>query len=59
MGAIYLDDLQLERGYAPWKAYRRSKLAMLILALELERQSDTHGWGLLTAHGWASLVCAD
>ena len=45
-GEICLDDLQLEREYTPLKAYSQSKLAMLIFALELQRQSDTHGWGL-------------
>jgi len=45
-GEIHLDDLQLERGYTPLKAYSQSKLAMLIFALELQRRSDAHGWGL-------------
>jgi NAD(P)-dependent dehydrogenase (short-subunit alcohol dehydrogenase family) len=45
-GEIQLEDLQLEKGYTPLKAYSQSKLAMLIFALELQRQSDTNGWGL-------------
>jgi NAD(P)-dependent dehydrogenase (short-subunit alcohol dehydrogenase family) len=56
-GFIDFDDLQGERRYAPWKAYCQSKLAMLIFALELQRRSDRHGWGLtsLAAHpGWAA-----
>jgi NAD(P)-dependent dehydrogenase (short-subunit alcohol dehydrogenase family) len=48
MGDIYLNDLQLERGYTPLKAYSQSKLAMLIFALELHRRSDTGAWGLLS-----------
>ncbi len=45
-GEIRLDDLQLERGYTPLKAYSQSKLAMLIFAMELQRQSDANRWGL-------------
>jgi NAD(P)-dependent dehydrogenase (short-subunit alcohol dehydrogenase family) len=48
-GAIHFDDLQLERGYFPWKAYCQSKLAMLIFALELQRRSNLYGWGLISA----------
>jgi len=46
-GEISLDDLQLEDGYTPLKAYSQSKLAMLIFALELQRQSDAQRWGLV------------
>lgn len=51
-GAIHLDDLQLEHGYTPVKAYRQSKLAMLIFAQELQRRSDNGAWGLqsMAAH---------
>jgi NAD(P)-dependent dehydrogenase (short-subunit alcohol dehydrogenase family) len=45
-GEIFLDDLQLENGYTPLKAYSQSKLAMLIFGAELQRRSDAHGWGL-------------
>ncbi len=48
-GQIYLDNLQLEREYTPLKAYSQSKLAMLIFALELQRQSDAHGWGIMAS----------
>lgn len=47
-GAIHFDDLQWERAYKPWGAYAQSKLAMLMFALELQRRSDTAGWGLLS-----------
>lgn len=47
-GKIHFDDLQLQRGYTPNKAYGQSKLAMLMFALELQRRSDAHGWGLLS-----------
>ncbi len=46
-GVIDFADLQAERSYRPWKAYTQSKLAMLIFAIELQRRSDTHGWGLM------------
>ena len=48
-GDIHFDDLQLERSFDAWKAFCQSKLAMLIFALELQRRSDAHGWGLLSA----------
>jgi NAD(P)-dependent dehydrogenase (short-subunit alcohol dehydrogenase family) len=48
-GEVYLNNLQLERDYTPLKAYSQSKLAMLIFAMELQRQSDAHGWGLLAS----------
>jgi NAD(P)-dependent dehydrogenase (short-subunit alcohol dehydrogenase family) len=47
-GRIRFDDLQWERGYSPWAAYSQSKLANLMFALELQRRSDAHGWGLLS-----------
>jgi NAD(P)-dependent dehydrogenase (short-subunit alcohol dehydrogenase family) len=37
-GKIHFDDLQLEKKYSPWAAYRQSKLANLMFALELERR---------------------
>ena len=55
-GRIALDDLQTERPYDGWKAYRQSKLAMLIFARELQRRADLHHWRVrsVAAHpGWA------
>ena len=48
-GKIDFDDLQARQGYKPFKAYGQSKLAMLMFALELQRRSDRHGWGLTSA----------
>ncbi len=45
-GAIRFDDLQSAASYVPMKAYSQSKLANLMFALELQRQSDRHGWGI-------------
>ena len=42
-GKIYFDDLNLQRGYGRWKAYNQSKLADLMLALELDRRLQTRG----------------
>ncbi|WP_343604354.1 SDR family oxidoreductase [Fluviicola sp.] len=51
-GQIYFDDLQSESSYTPMKAYGQAKLANLMFALELQRQSDKHGWGInsMAAH---------
>ena len=48
-GRINFDDLQSKQGYKPFPAYAQSKLAMLMFALELQRRSDRHGWGLVSA----------
>ncbi|WP_295186869.1 SDR family oxidoreductase [uncultured Brevundimonas sp.] len=45
-GHIRLDDLNSQTRYSPWPVYQQSKLAMLMFALELQRRSDAHGWGL-------------
>ena len=45
-GEIHLDDFQLQGNYSPLKAYSQAKLAMMIFAVELQRQSDEHGWGI-------------
>ncbi|WP_295245497.1 SDR family oxidoreductase [uncultured Brevundimonas sp.] len=45
-GRIRLDDLNSQTYYSPWPVYQQSKLAMLMFALELQRRSDAHGWGL-------------
>jgi NAD(P)-dependent dehydrogenase (short-subunit alcohol dehydrogenase family) len=42
-GKIYFDDLNLERSYGRWKAYNQSKLADLMLALELDRRLQEQG----------------
>ena len=56
-GAITFDDLQSEAGYRAGVAYCQSKLAQAMFAKQLQRESDTAGWGLksLAAHpGFAS-----
>lgn len=56
-GRIAFDDLQSEATYHPWRAYAQSKLAMLMLALELHRRSQAHDWHVhaTAAHpGWAA-----
>ncbi len=55
-GKIDLDDLQMRRGYDPWRSYGASKLANLLFAFELQRRSQAAGWGVraLAAHpGWS------
>ena len=51
-----LKDFQSERAYSPMRAYGRSKLAMLIFALELQRRAERNHWNIVSvaAHpGWA------
>lgn len=45
-GKINFEDLQAERRYRPWTAYCQSKLATLMLALELDRIAQQAGWRL-------------
>lgn len=47
-GKMDFDDLQAEKSYVPWKAYRQSKLANLLFAFELQRRADKAGWRLLS-----------
>lgn len=49
---LNLGDLQSERSYNPGRAYCSSKLLQAIFAVELQRRSDAHGWGItcLAAH---------
>lgn len=51
-GALDFQDLQCERAYKPMAAYAQSKLACLMFALELQRRSDSEGWGVrsIAAH---------
>ncbi|MEA1833170.1 oxidoreductase [Methylobacterium durans] len=51
-GRIHFDDLQLRHGYAPQVAYRQTKLALLMVALELDRRLRTAGSAVraLAAH---------
>ena len=51
-GQIHFDDLQLERGYTPTRAYNQSKLANLLFAFELQGRSDRLNWGVtsIAAH---------
>lgn len=47
-GVMAWDDLQAERRYRAWNAYRQSKLAMLIFAEELGRRAAMGGWNILS-----------
>ncbi|MGV3527220.1 MAG: SDR family oxidoreductase [Candidatus Sericytochromatia bacterium] len=51
-GKLNLADLQAERDYQPMVVYGQSKLACLMFALELQRQSEAAGWGVtsIAAH---------
>ncbi|CCH86527.1 putative oxidoreductase [Modestobacter italicus] len=44
--AVHWDDLDWERSYHPMRAYSSSKIAVGLFALELDRRSRAHGWGL-------------
>jgi NAD(P)-dependent dehydrogenase (short-subunit alcohol dehydrogenase family) len=43
---IDFSDIQAERAYKPMQVYSRSKLACLMFAFELQRQSNASGWGI-------------
>jgi NAD(P)-dependent dehydrogenase (short-subunit alcohol dehydrogenase family) len=45
-GAVAWDDLQWERRYDAMAAYSSSKIAVGLFAMELERRSAAHGWGI-------------
>lgn len=51
-GAIDFADLDATRAYKPMPVYAQSKLANLMFAFELQRRSDTSGWGItsIAAH---------
>lgn len=51
-GKINFEDLQSKIAYKPMVAYGQSKLAELMFALELQKQSDKNGWGItsMAAH---------
>ena len=54
--SLDLEDLQSERDYNPARTYGRSKLAMLVFAIELQRRAVQNRWNLVSiaAHpGWA------
>ncbi|WP_017603191.1 oxidoreductase [Nocardiopsis alkaliphila] len=40
---IHFDDVNLERGYTPYRAYNQSKLANLLFTLELQRRLEEAG----------------
>ena len=47
-GKIDFDNLQAERKYRSWPAYQQSKLANLLFTFELQRRSESNGWGLMS-----------
>lgn len=46
LGTVNLADLQLTRDYSYGAAYDNSKLAILMLAFEMQRRSAAEGWGV-------------
>jgi NAD(P)-dependent dehydrogenase (short-subunit alcohol dehydrogenase family) len=46
LGRLDADDLQLERGYTPWRAYARSKIAVQVFGFELDRRLRAAGSGI-------------
>ncbi|KUG51144.1 short-chain dehydrogenase [Serinicoccus chungangensis] len=45
-GQMHWEDLQWERSYDAMAAYRQSKIAVALFALELDRRSADAGWGI-------------
>jgi NAD(P)-dependent dehydrogenase (short-subunit alcohol dehydrogenase family) len=58
-GAIRLNDLNYTQGYKPFEVYAQTKLAMLMFALELDRQSTAHGWGLTSVAAHPGIASTD
>ena len=50
VGRIHLDDLQLTRGYRGRRAYRQSKLAVVLFTRELARRLEGSGVGANAVH---------
>lgn len=59
MGRIAFDDLQSARAYRPMLVYARSKLANLLFAFELQRQSDALGWRLVSTAAHPGIARTD
>jgi len=47
-GHIHFDDLQLERDYAPRKAYQQSKMANTVFGIELDRRLRAAGSSIVS-----------
>ncbi|MFM9921284.1 SDR family oxidoreductase [Lacisediminihabitans sp. H27-G8] len=58
-GQLLWDDLQGARRYSPAAAYAQSKLAMLMFARELQRQSDANRWGILSTAARPGIVATN
>ncbi len=58
-GDIRLDDLNYVSGYSPFPVYAQTKLAMLMFAVELDRRSKAHGWGLISVAAHPGLARTD
>jgi NAD(P)-dependent dehydrogenase (short-subunit alcohol dehydrogenase family) len=56
---IHFADLQWTRKYDPDQAYAQSKLANLLFAKELQRKSDTNGWGLVSTAAHPGISATD
>ncbi|WP_328357901.1 SDR family oxidoreductase [Mycobacterium sp. NBC_00419] len=48
LGGINFDDPNFERSYSANAAYSQSKSATLMFAIELDRLSRQHGWGVMS-----------
>ena len=58
-GRLRLDDLQSERRYHPWAAYQQSKLADLVLALEMQRRLTDSGADAISLAAHPGLTATD
>ena len=48
LSTFRVDDLQLERGYDPWRAYAQSKIATQVIGFELDRRLRASGSPVLS-----------
>jgi NAD(P)-dependent dehydrogenase (short-subunit alcohol dehydrogenase family) len=58
-GQIQFGNLQFDGNYRPSPAYAQSKLAMLMFALELQRQSEAHEWGVTSIGAHPGVAATD
>lgn len=58
-GTIDFEDLNSQKSYRPMPVYSQSKLACLMFALELQRRSESAGWGVTSVAAHPGIARTD